>query len=441
MFNPAPFTTYSDRILVKNKHVSLTYGEMFDAYMSWASYLQKIEPLKNVALSMTNCIEAHIIMLAAFQCHNVVMLNPDMLRVSPDLIQRLHIDCLITFDPLLTADTNILVIDRQQVVDFRTVSSTYPTPLESKLVLISSGTTGTARPVTLESSEAWGYATSLISKLKFTTDDCLYNIAPYYHGFGFLNIFTVIETGGSYYIPDTTDYKNIVNDINQFGCTWVSAVPNLAKIMIKSPSALNKNFRFAMVGGDICSSSLCKDFRDRFNIDLLSNYGFTDGGCVSASTLSMHKDGAVGKIDPAIVKLGADNEIFVRQPWLKSDTWLHTGDIGSIDEDGYLWINSRKKDIIKRQGKTIFPRELEHHLEKVAGIDEIVVYNDGQNKKGDRIGIVYAGRITELELKSYIVDKLPADYRPNKILKLADIPKFNNKISRTWIKNYVDQLQ
>jgi len=441
MFNSSPFKTHKDRMLIKNKHISLTYGDAYETFMSWAYYLKQVASQGNIALSMTNCLEAHLIMLAAFQCHDVIMLNPDMLRVSPDLIERLNIDHLITFDETLVADTDIILIDPNRVLEYRVAADLYPVSTDNTLVLISSGTTGTARPVVFESSGAWGFATSLLTKIKFTEEDCLYNIAPYYHGFGFLNIFTAIETGGSYYIPDTTDYKNIINDINQTGCTWVSAVPNLARIMIKSSGDLHQNFRFAMAGGDTTSEKLCREFRERFGVELLANYGFTDGGCVSVNTPVDHKDGTVGKVDLSIISFGEDNEIFVRPDWLKSTDWLPTGDIGFIDQDGYLWIKARKKDIIKRQGKTIYPGELESHLEKVPGTTEIVVYKDGQNNKGDRIGVVYSGTISESDLKAYCTDNLPADYYPNRILKLEDIPKFNNKISRTWIKNYVDQLE
>jgi acyl-CoA synthetase (AMP-forming)/AMP-acid ligase II len=440
MFNSEPFVTYSDRILLKNKHCSLSYGYAYRAIMSWAYYLQQAAPRGNIALVMTNSLEAHILMLAAFQCHNVVMLNPDMLRVSPDLIQRLDIDHVVTFDFTLEVSAKRILIDQQRMLHHQVSPELYPEPAPGSLILVSSGTTGVARPVKFVSSEAQGFARSLLTKLHFTPEDCLYNVAPYYHGFGFLNIFTVIETGGSYYIPDTVDYKNIVNDINQTACTWVSSVPNLAKIMIKSAGTLHNRFRFAMAGGDTVGETLCSEFRSRFGVELLANYGFSDGGCVSVNTPSHHKDGSVGLVDPAVVKLGSDDEIFVYQTWLTSNEWLPTGDIGYIDSDGYLWIKARKKDIIKRQGKTIFPGELESHLEKVPGVVEIVAYRDGQNNKGDRIGIVYSGSITEAELKLYCTTGLPLDYHPNSILQLETIPRFNNKISRTWIKNYVDQL-
>ena len=439
MINLRSFNEYKNNTLIKSKQQELTYGQVFAAAKTWSHYLQSVAPTGTIALSMTNCPEAHIIMLAAFLQHNVVMLNPDMLKVSPGLVQRLNIDHIVTFDDTLIADTNVILIPRSQVLDY--IEETDVVHNNGTVILLSSGTTGIARPVKFTSDEAYGFATSLMTKLQFTPSDCLYNVAPYYHGFGFLSIFTVVETGGSYYMPGTSDYKNIVADINHYNCTWVSVVPNFAKIMIKNLGTLNSNFRFAMAGGDTCSESLCSEFRERFGVELLANYGFTDGGCVSITTPMLHKDGSVGKVSSDTVRLSDSNEILIYQPWLESKKWLPTGDIGFIDADGFLWIRCRKKDIIKRQGKTIYPGELESHLAKVPGVTELVVYNDGQNNKGDRIGIVYSGTIVETDLKDYCVDHLPADYHPNSILKLDDIPRFNNKISRTWIKNYVDQLQ
>ena len=440
MFDLAPFNNYKDQTLIKNKHLTLTYADVFSAFKSWSYYLKQIAPTGNIALAMPNCVESHIIMLAALQCHNVVLLNIALLSVSPGLLDRLNINHLVTFDDTANVKTNTILLDKNQVLNYRVSPNLYPLPTSNSLVFISSGTTGNANPTEFTSAETRLFSQSLLSKINFQDSDCLYNVAPYYHAIGFINIFTAINTGGSYYIPGNTDYKNIINDINQFGCTWICAVPNLAKIMIKSPGEIHSNFRLAMVGGDICNAALCKDFRERFRLDLLANYGFTEGGgCISITTPDAHKDGSVGKINPKLVKL-IDNEVYARRLCSKSNSWVSTGDIGTIDEDGYLWIKSRKKDTIKRQGKTIFPAELEEHLEKVEGVVEVVVYKDTQNNRGDRIGVVYTGTITEDELKAYCVDKLHSDYYPHKILKLQSIPKFNNKISRIQIKNYVDQL-
>jgi len=441
MFNSQPFIEHKDSILVKTKQVLLTYDDVFRSFMSWAYFLKKVAPTGNLALAMPNCVESHVLFLAALQCHNIIMFDSALLRVSPDLIDRLDIDHLLTFDESLVVNSNKILIKQHEVLSYKVDPVLYPTPTDNTMVLISNGTSGTAKAVKFNSEEILGYSKSLLTKTQITASDCLYNMLPYHRGFGLIKIFSAIETGSSYYIPDSADYKNVIEDINRHGCTWVCAVPNLARIMIKGSDTFHSRFRFIMVGGDLVSAELCRDFRNKFGINLLADYGLTEGATVSVGTLLDHRDGAVGKIDPSTVKFGEDNEIFVSPKWFTDGRWVATGDVGELDQDGFLWFKSRKKDIIKRQGKTIYPAELESHLEKLTGTTELVVYNDGKNNKGDRIGIVYSGSITEKELKDYCTANLPVEYYPNRIIRLDEIPMFNNKISRAKLKDYVDQLQ
>jgi len=434
------FDIYKQQIFIKNKSLSLTYGETASIVARWAEYFKKYAPDNTIALAMPNCVESHLLLFAAMQNHNVILINPILLKLSPNLISRLGVVNLVSFDKITDANINEIIINRQDITQTTITTSSDPITIKNHLTLLSSGTTGEVKTVTLQPSEIKNYGSRLSNYFTFDKTDCLYNVLPYYHGFGLTRIFTVINSGSSYYIPEEPDYRNIVDDINQQKCTWISLVPNMAKVMTKNTGNLPVNFKIATVSADICDVTLIKIFRKRFRLDLLSEYGCTETSIISSNSFGHMRDGRVGKVTSDSEKI-INGEIHAVAKWKNIPDWVNTGDIGKIDHDGYLYIKGRTKEIIKRQGKTIFPKELEIHLENVAGISEAVVYRDGTDNKGDRIGVAYVGTINESELKFYCVNNLPAEYRPYKVTKIDQIPRVGPKVRRTEVRQYVNEIQ
>lgn len=440
MFTSENFKIYKDRILAKSPSHTLTYNDVYRATAYWAQWFRDNVPDGIVALTMPNRIEAHIIMFAALQTHNITMINPEVLKVNPDLIERLDVNSLITFDKnSTTVVDNTVYIDPDTVLTYdRSIQVPELEAWSHDLILLSSGTSGRVMPEVIKSYEIKGFVTSYLRLCEFSPDDRIYNLLPYYHGFGLTKIFTPMATGGSYFVPDTPDFKKIVADINQEGCTWISLVPSLARFMIKNTGELHSNFKFATVSGDIASVSLMSAFRERFGVELLAEYGCTEAAVICGNTLEEHRDGTVGKVDPEFVKI-IDGEVHVQARWRPG--WRQIGDFGRIDEDGYLWVNGRTKDLIKRQGKPIFPFELESHLEKLDQVDEAIAYRDEPDKSGDTITVVYVGSFTVEEITEYCRHNLPPGYQPSKIIKFETMPRFGAKIKRKDLKAYVDKLK
>jgi acyl-CoA synthetase (AMP-forming)/AMP-acid ligase II len=437
MFNSLCFDIHKHKIFIKNKNLSLTYGEVFKLSTSWAKYFKDHALDDTIALSMPNCLEAHILLFAAMQSHNVTLINPTLLQLSPDLLDRLNVTTLVSFTVSDVA-VNQITLDRSDIV--KLCAEEQPSDMLHSLTLLSSGTTGEVKPVVLQATEIEQYGSLLKEYFLLDSDDCLYNVLPYYHGFGLTRMFTAMNSGSAYYIPDEPDYRNIVSDIDKYRCTWISLVPNMARVMIKNSGALPENFKFATVSADICSRQLIESFKQRFGVELFSEYGCTEASIISSNTWEHNKAGSVGKIDAAKVKI-INNEIYATTQWKNQSDWVNTGDIGSIDADGFLFIQGRTKEIIKRQGKTIFPYELEKNLEAVTGVDEAVVYCNGTDNKGDCIGLAYAGTAEVEEVKSYCLTNLPADYRPKTITRLKTIPRVGPKVRRREMREYVNKLQ
>jgi long-chain acyl-CoA synthetase len=166
-----------------------------------------------------------------------------------------------------------------------------------------------------------------------------------------------------------------------------------ARIFSKVVEKLGGRLRFTISGGAPLAREVA-EFFDIIGVQILQGYGLTETSPVFAvNTLDANRIGSVGKIVPGVeVRIAADGEILTRGPhimlgyWNKpeataetidKDRWLHTGDVGYLDADGYLFITDRKKDIIVTSGgKNVAPQPIEGRLGATPFIAQAVLIGD-----------------------------------------------------------------
>lgn len=184
-----------------------------------------------------------------------------------------------------------------------------------------------------------------------------------------------------------------LNRIDVDPVTWLRY--HLAKIFVfsRAQKAVGGRIKFFISGGAPLSKELA-EFLYSLGIIVLEGYGLTETSpVVSCNTLKGFKFGSVGKpVKGVEVRIAADGEILVSGPSvmkgyykkeketreaLAGDGWLHTGDIGFIDEEGFLHITDRKKDIIiTASGKNLAPQPIENLLRSDSYLEEVVLHGD-----------------------------------------------------------------
>ncbi|OQY51339.1 MAG: AMP-binding protein [Desulfobacteraceae bacterium 4572_89] len=212
----------------------------------------------------------------------------------------------------------------------------------------------------------------------------------------------------------------------------------------------NLKLKFAFSGAAPLSVDLINGFKEKFNVEIIEGYGLTEGTGVSSVNPpdGKRKPGSCGLALPGqkIEIMGSDNKIMAPgekgEVCIKGansmieylnnskatdeamiDQWLHTGDIGYLDEDGFLFVVDRKKDMINRGGENIYPREIEMVIETHPGVMAVAVIGVSDTSLGERVKALIEpsepGGLTPEMIADYLKDKL-AKYKIPEFIEIID---------------------
>jgi long-chain acyl-CoA synthetase len=244
----------------------------------------------------------------------------------------------------------------------------------------------------------------------------------------------------------------------------ISAVPTILAAVLNTPDAPKgeNSLRYIICGAAPLSRELLEAFQDRFDIRILEGYGLTETTCISSINpfYGERKPGSIGMavrgqemkiVDPEgnTVSDGELGEIVIKGPNVMpgylynpeanaetiKDGWLHTGDVGYVDEDGFFFIVDRSKDMIIRGGENIYPREIEEVLYEHPGVLEAAVIGIPDEVRGEEVLAVVAPKegaeLDPDELKEWASERLAKFKVPKRFEIRQELPKTaTGKISK-----------
>ncbi len=188
------------------------------------------------------------------------------------------------------------------------------------------------------------------------------------------------------------DHKKLIAAVLQYRPTAFIIIPQLLLLLIKliqSGIQLPDSLRFIAMGGAPVSRQLL-DMAEQLEIPVFEGYGLSEAASVVAvNNPTHHRLGSVGKVlDTHELKISEEGEILLKnhlfsgylgQPAVNSNDFYATGDIGKLDEEAYLYVTGRKKNVINTSyGRNISPEWLEKELEVIPAIAQCVVYGHGR---------------------------------------------------------------
>ena len=349
---------------------------------------------------------------------------------------------------------------------------------DDALLLYTSGTTGLPKGVILSHKNmvAGGQYTVLAHRL--TPKDRALCCLPLYHINGeVVTAVAPLVSGGGVVMPHRFSISNFWELISRYDCTWFSVVPTIISYLISGTDIRGKGYRLDQVRFGRSASSalpptLHRAFEEKFNISIVETMGLTE---TAAPVLSNPLDPArrkygspgqavgnearvvdtTGKEAPR----GVEGEIMIRGDnvmkryykapdvtarTLEPDGWLHTGDLGSMDEDGFIFMTGRLKELIIKGGENIAPSEIDDALYKHPAVLEAAAVGIPDEHYGEEIlacvAVKPGAAVTEQELYEHCLKHLGRFKTPKKILFLPDLPKGpSGKIQRLKCREFLSR--
>ena len=288
-------------------------------------------------------------------------------------------------------------------------------------IQFTSGTTGFPKGATLTHHNIINNAYFTGERMEFDASSKLCIPVPLYHCFGMvLGVLTCIMHGASMVFPDDSfDPTTTLTAVSKEKCTALHGVPTMFIAELDHPEFKSfdlSNLKTGIMAGSPCPVAVMKRVISEMNMSSVTiGYGMTEVSPLSFQSLpddSIEKRvGTVGKVHPfveskivdsegATVERGVQGEILFRGYsvmqgyWndeertaeaIDDQNWMHSGDLGVMDDDGYVNITGRVKDMIIRGGENIYPREIEEYLYRHEDILDVQVFGVPDERFGEEV--------------------------------------------------------
>ena len=367
--------------------------------------------------------------------------------------------------PMLTVE-----MDANGTVTLSGVSTTRtpaaaPAPTDTALILHTSGSTGRPKRVPLSHANLSISAGNVARSYALSKDDVSLCVMPLFHVHGLVaSTLATLSTGGTLVVPQKFSPLSFWRVAKDHGATWYSAVPTIHQLLLARadkggarPAGAEK-LRFIRS----CSASLppqvMHDLEAAFGAPVLEAYGMTEAAHQMSSnplppakrlpgSVGCGTDVRISIMDPAGTHLAAGErgEVVIQGPNVVTgyennpeanatsftDGWFRTGDQGFLDENGYLTLTGRLKEMINRGGEKISPREIDEVLLGHPGVAEAVCFGTPHKTWGEEVAAAVVVRpasdsgpaATEQELLAYCKEKLSDFKRPKQIHIVDAIPR------------------
>ncbi len=335
------------------------------------------------------------------------------------------------------------------------------TPRDIGCILYTSGTTSAPKAVMSSQYSRVNSGIQQAHDLGATPEDRFCVAMPIFHCFCLsVNVMAACAAGACLYLPESRRTAVILEALSRGRCTVLSSVPTMFHAILCRPDFPNwdvSSLRTGFIGGSLYPQELFRQINDGFGFTLLSSLGQTEATAglttayledsldVRAVTVGHFMDHVEGKIvhietgeeQPA----GQPGEICVRgylvmdgyygQPEetakaIDEDGWLHTGDMGWLDEDGNIHLTGRLKELIIRGGENISPAEVELAANGSAEIQTCKALGVPDRHYGEEVCLCVVlregARLDEAELRSRLTRRLAAFKVPRYVLFFDELP-------------------
>jgi long-chain acyl-CoA synthetase len=337
------------------------------------------------------------------------------------------------------------------------------------LILYTSGTTGKPKGAMLTHNNLFSNAKDVSDYLKMNESDRVITVLPMFHVFCLtVALNAPLMNGATMLIISRFSPTEVFQVAQKYDATVFAGVPTMYNFLLQFPDGNPddlKSLRLCISGGASMPVALLKNFEQKFNVAISEGYGLSEASPVTTfNPLDRpRKPGSIGtsiiNVENKVVNelgeevpVGQVGELIVRGPnvmkgyyKLPEDTevtirngWLYTGDLATMDDEGYFYIVDRKKDMIIVGGYNVYPREVEEVLYNHPEVVEVAVLGVPDQNLGESVRCYVVSKnpeLTESDLLEYCSEHLAKYKVPSGMDFLEELPKnTTGKILRRALK-------
>src|SRR3954469_20868686 len=329
---------------------------------------------------------------------------------------------------------------------------------DTAVILYTSGTTGTPKGAELTHDNLRENCTTTARTLvQITEEDMILGALPLFHSFGqTCGLNAAVATGACLTLIPRFDPSKALEIIARDGVTVLEGVPTMyhAMLNVADRSADTSSLRVCVTGGSAMPGEVMKQFEQAFDCIILEGYGLSETSPVAsfnhpdrerkAGSIGTPIEGVEMKLvddDGGDVTQGGVGEIVIRGHnvmkgyWERADAtadvmrdgWFATGDMATMDDDGYFFIVDRKKDMIIRGGYNVYPREIEEVLYEHPAVSEVAVVGIPDDSLGEEVAAAVVlktgAEASADDLRAYARERVAAYKYPRRIWFSDELPK------------------
>lgn len=329
-------------------------------------------------------------------------------------------------------------------------------PGSDALLLQTSGTTGMPKIVPLTHENLLANAASTVEFMALTSKDRGLCLAPFFHKQGLVTgLLVPLVPGGSVLYPPAFDAALFFEWLRAFAPSWYLAGPTMHEAILEQARlhpdiAIGHNLRFIRSGASALPIRLMKNLEQFFAVPVIEAYGMSEAG-IACNPLppAVRKPGKVGLpitdvaimgMNDQVLGVGETGEIAVRGPcvargYINNPTetserfrkgWFFTGDLGRLDQDGYLEVTGRTKEMINRGGRKVDPHQVEESLRQFAGVQDAAAFPVPHPTLGEDLVaavVLTAEAPTPQQLRLELFRQRSTYKVPSRILQVDTIPR------------------
>lgn len=326
------------------------------------------------------------------------------------------------------------------------------------LILFTSGTTGKPKGVLLTHANLLANASFVRDAHRLTADDIALCVLALFHVNGLVvTLLTPLLTGMAVVLPQRFTAEQFWGWVEDHRVTWFSAVPTILSLLLSHPAPERRQLttlRFARSASAPLPVAILEEFEQRFAIPVIETYGISEAACqVTSNPLPPlhHKPGSAGiavgnklqVVDEsgAVLHQGSVGEVTIRgenvfRGYLDNPAadrealkggWFHTGDLGYLDKDGFLFLTGRKKELINRAGEKISPREVEEVIHRLPQVEAVGVVGVPHQLYGEEVTAFVTLRpgsvLAAKNIQRFCREHLAGFKTPREVFFIDEFPK------------------